>query len=124
MLKLTADFNDIQHGVVTGLRSELTGTTENGAGAGARILLTDDEGHACWGTVERADDDLIHARIDRATWRSHKDTHDDLLRLAEDEAFAMLGVTLAAAFDILDSGQLAGTIAEAELRMLRFLLDD
>lgn len=51
-------------------------------------------------------------------------THDELVRVAEEQSLAMLGVPLSTAFEKLDSGQLAGTIAEAELRMLRFLLDD
>ena len=50
-------------------------------------------------------------------------TRDDVMQSAERDARAMLGVSLDEAFRLLDSGRLEGTIAEAELRMVRFLLD-
>lgn len=50
-------------------------------------------------------------------------THDDAVRAAERDAQAMLGVPLREAFRMLDSGQLEGTAAEAELRMVRFVLN-
>jgi hypothetical protein len=50
-------------------------------------------------------------------------TRDDVASLAEAEAQSMLGVSTEEAFRMLDAGALAGTIAEAEMRMLRFLLE-
>ncbi len=50
-------------------------------------------------------------------------THAEALEAAERDAQAMLGVSLSEAFRLLDSGRLDGTVAEAELRMARFLLD-
>jgi hypothetical protein len=44
-------------------------------------------------------------------------------KLADREAQAMLGVTRAEAFARLDRGELRGTSAEAELVMLRALID-
>ena len=49
--------------------------------------------------------------------------HNEALEAAEAEAQSMLGVSLDSAFKMLDEGQLSGTAAEAELRMLRFVLD-
>lgn len=43
---------------------------------------------------------------------------------AEADAHSMLGVSLGAAFAMLDAGRLDGTAAEAHLRMLRFVLAD
>jgi hypothetical protein len=42
--------------------------------------------------------------------------------LAEREAWRMLAVSRDEAFQMLDRGELEGTAAEAELRMLRFLV--
>ncbi len=53
----------------------------------------------------------------------HEHTHDDLATLAEREAQGMLGVSYGDALAMLDRGELAGTIAVAELSMLRFLLE-
>ncbi len=50
--------------------------------------------------------------------------HDEALKAAETEACSMLGVPLDRAFEMLDEVQLSGTAAEAELRMLRFVLDE
>lgn len=53
----------------------------------------------------------------------HTYTHDEIQSLAEAEAQSILGVSWPDASRMLDRGQLAGTAAEAELKMLRFLLD-
>lgn len=45
----------------------------------------------------------------------------DALKLFDREAHALLGVSRQAAFRMLDRGQLAGTFAEAQLRLLRLL---
>ena len=50
-------------------------------------------------------------------------TRDDVMQTAERDAQAMLGVSLSEAFEMLDAGRLEGTAAEAELRMVRFVLD-
>jgi hypothetical protein len=50
-------------------------------------------------------------------------TRESLTCIAEQEAQSMLGVPLPTAMDMLDRGDLRGTAAEAEMRMLRFLLD-
>lgn len=42
---------------------------------------------------------------------------------AETSAQQMLGVNLKTAFEMLDQGDLAGTVAEAELRTLRLALE-
>lgn len=47
---------------------------------------------------------------------------EDLDQLVEREARAMLGVSWQEAHALLDDGALAGTAAEAEMRMLAFLL--
>ncbi len=49
--------------------------------------------------------------------------HLEALNLAEREVQGLLGVPLEKGFAMLDAGELAGTAAEAELRMLRFVLD-
>ena len=49
-------------------------------------------------------------------------THDQLLGLAEEQAYGMLGVSWDRAAEMLDRGELDGTAAEAELKMLRFML--
>ncbi|MCW2995218.1 MAG: hypothetical protein JWQ18_2713 [Conexibacter sp.] len=51
--------------------------------------------------------------------RAHLEAH----ALAERESQSMLGVPLERAFEMLEQGQLSGTAAEAELRMLRFVLE-
>jgi hypothetical protein len=50
-------------------------------------------------------------------------TRESLTGLAEQEAQCILGVGLPQAMDMLDRGALRGTAAEAEMRMLRFLLE-
>jgi hypothetical protein len=50
-------------------------------------------------------------------------TRESITCLAEQEAQNILGVALPAAMEMLDRGALRGTAAEAEMRMLRFLLD-
>ncbi len=50
-------------------------------------------------------------------------THDELAALAEREARGMLGVSFEDALSMLERGELAGTGAEAQLHMLRFLLN-
>ncbi len=45
----------------------------------------------------------------------------DALKLFDREAHALLGVSRQAALRMLDRGQLAGTFAEAQLRLLRLL---
>jgi hypothetical protein len=49
--------------------------------------------------------------------------HQEALELAERESQSMLGVPFDEALGMLDTGKLRGTVAEAELRMLRFVLD-
>lgn len=49
-------------------------------------------------------------------------TREELLALADREAMAMLGTTREEAFLRLERGELAGTVAETELRMLKSLL--
>jgi len=51
-------------------------------------------------------------------------THEELEALADIEATEMLGVTRLEAFAMLDRGELRGSVAEAELRMLRFMLEE
>jgi hypothetical protein len=48
--------------------------------------------------------------------------HRELEELAETQARSMLGVSWVDATGMLERGELAGTAAEAELRMLSFLL--
>ena len=48
---------------------------------------------------------------------------DELRNLAECQALSMLGVPWDAAIEMLERGDIDGTGAQAELRMLRFLLD-
>lgn len=45
----------------------------------------------------------------------------ELAALASHESQKMLGVSAKKAYAMLDKGELRGTVAEAELRMLRFL---
>jgi hypothetical protein len=47
---------------------------------------------------------------------------EELGQLVEREAHAMLGVSWHEAHALLDEGALSGTAAEAEMRMLAFLL--
>jgi hypothetical protein len=49
--------------------------------------------------------------------------HLEAQALAERGVQGMLGVPLERAFAMLDAGELSGTAAEAELRMLRFVLE-
>lgn len=49
-------------------------------------------------------------------------TRDELVDLAERESREMLGISWSDALNELEAGTLDGTAAEAELRMLRFLL--
>lgn len=56
--------------------------------------------------------------------RAHLKTREDVAGLVEREAQALLGVSSSVAFEKLDRGELNGTIIEAELRSLRFLLQD
>jgi len=46
----------------------------------------------------------------------------DLSKLVEHESQTLLGVSWSKAREMLESGSLAGTAAEAELRMLAFLM--
>jgi hypothetical protein len=50
-------------------------------------------------------------------------TRGEIARLAEREARTLLHVSLPEAFKLLDRGALAGTAAEAEMSMFRFLLN-
>jgi hypothetical protein len=50
-------------------------------------------------------------------------SHAEAISIAEREAAEILDVSLEEAFQMLDRGDLAGTIAEAEFSMLRFLID-
>jgi hypothetical protein len=45
------------------------------------------------------------------------------IAFAEESAREMLGVDLNTAFQMLDAGNLAGTVAEAELRTLRLAIE-
>lgn len=49
-------------------------------------------------------------------------SHEELTQLIEREARSLLGVSWQEAHVMLDKGALAGTAAEAEMRMLAFLL--
>ena len=51
-------------------------------------------------------------------------SHADLVGLAEEQAHSMLGVAWDQAATMLERGDLDGTAAEAELKMLRFMLAD
>jgi hypothetical protein len=53
--------------------------------------------------------------------QEHERTPQELAALAERESQELLGMSWADAQEMLNSGSLAGTIAEAELRMLAFL---
>jgi hypothetical protein len=53
----------------------------------------------------------------------HVHTKQELLSLAESEARDLLGVSWQAATGMLDAGALTGSIAEAEIRMLRALIE-
>lgn len=48
---------------------------------------------------------------------------EDLAQLVEGETRDLLGVSWQEAHALLDKGALAGTAAEAQIRMLAFLLD-
>jgi hypothetical protein len=50
-------------------------------------------------------------------------SYAEALSIAEREADEILGVSVEEAFQMLDRGDLAGTIAEAEFSMLRFLVN-
>lgn len=52
----------------------------------------------------------------------HALTAEEVRDLAETKARQMLGVSFQAALAMLDRGDLRGTIAEAELKMLRYLM--
>jgi hypothetical protein len=49
--------------------------------------------------------------------------HAELLELAERDSQDMLGVPWADALHRLETGELTGTAAEAQLRMLQYLLE-
>lgn len=55
--------------------------------------------------------------------QKHEHRQENLAELAEREARFMLDVSWEEASKLLDHGVLAGTSAEAELRMLRFLME-
>ena len=55
--------------------------------------------------------------------QEHERSQEDLRELAEREARSLLGVSWQEAHALVDKGALAGTAAEAEVRMLAFLLD-
>jgi hypothetical protein len=48
---------------------------------------------------------------------------EELAKLVESETRSLLGVSWQEAHALLDKGALAGTAAEAQIRMLAFLLD-
>ena len=50
--------------------------------------------------------------------------HNEVKALAEAQALAMLGLPLDDALAMVDRGELDGTAAEAEMKMLRFLLSE
>lgn len=49
-------------------------------------------------------------------------TSDEYRAYAEQEARNMLGVTLSQALEMVDRGELEGTLAEARLRLIRSML--
>ena len=50
--------------------------------------------------------------------------HADLVAFADGQALSLVGEPFVIALELLDAGAFAGSAAEAELRMLRFLLED
>lgn len=64
----------------------------------------------------------MSVRTEAMSPQEHTHTHAELEALAEREARQMLGVSWRDATHALQRGELAGTAAEAELRMLNFLL--
>lgn len=54
--------------------------------------------------------------------QQHEPSSQELLELAERESQSLLGVSWEDARRMLEAGEIAGTAAEAELRMLSFLM--
>jgi hypothetical protein len=54
--------------------------------------------------------------------QEHERSREELQELAERESRSLLGVSWRQAHRLLDEGALVGTAAEAELRMLLFLM--
>ena len=54
--------------------------------------------------------------------QEHTHTAEEIRQLVEAEAHSILGVSWDKASRMVDRGDLAGTAAEAEFKMLRFLL--
>jgi hypothetical protein len=63
---------------------------------------------------------VVHERT--MSPQEHTYTRDELVALAESEAEQMLGMSWQDATSALERGELAGTAAHAEIRMLQFLL--
>lgn len=61
------------------------------------------------------------ARTTAQARKIHLQSRRDALKLFDREAHALLGVSRQVALRMLDRGQLTGTFAEAQLRLLRLL---
>lgn len=77
MERLLVDFNSIAAGdFVTGLREDL----ENDFNplVGDLVCLHDGGEHECWGMIDTIDDQLVRARMLRASWRSTCDDQNNV----------------------------------------------
>lgn len=80
MLRLFADFNDMQDGVVAGLQRYVDGPRP--LQRGDRVLVHDGDGNHCWGDVERVDGELVYVLLDAATWMAESDVGDQQVEAA------------------------------------------